>query len=155
MKRRLLPIILSMILFTNFIYAQSLNWVTDGGGKEADGGAKVTIDSDGHLITGLFFSDTLTIGGEDFFSVGGSDCLIVKYDGQGEVIWAKQLRGLGWISASSLAVDKNNNIYVLGSVAGEADLDPSSDELIISPAGYRNTFFAKYTSDGNIVWGLG
>ncbi len=153
MKRMLLLVILSMLLLSDIIYAQSLDWATDGGGKEIDSGVKVAMDSDGHLITGLLFSDTLTLDGEIFISMGGFDVLIVKYNDQGEVIWAKQLSGSSDIYLLSLTVDKDNNIYILGSLRADADLDPGSGELMINSAGPRNTFFAKYTTDGNIVWG--
>jgi gliding motility-associated-like protein len=55
--------------------------------------------------------------------------------------------------SSAVKVDKQNNVYVTGFYDGTADFDPSSGvyNLTASGGGF-DTFIAKYTSAGALIW---
>jgi len=50
--------------------------------------------------------------------------------------------------ANSVAADSANNVYVVGTLGGTTDFDPSAGTANLSAGG----FVAKYASDGSLVW---
>ena len=65
------------------------------------------------------------------------DYFTVKYDPNGNVIWAKEHNGGGLDEGWGLAVDLNNNVIVTGRSEIEGDND---------------YFTIEYDPDGNVVW---
>ena len=94
----------------------------------------VAIDQDGNIIVvGMQY----TSGASEY------DWVIRKYDGAGSLLWHKTFNGAAswWDMASEVAVDKDNNIVVVG------------EEWTGLPPGQRyNWMIRKYTSDGNLIW---
>lgn len=77
---------------------------------------------------------------------GNSDAMILKFDTNGNNIWARQWGG-GSVSSSGLhgiAIDSSNNIYVTGYTDGALDGTTSK--------GYTDTFIAKLDTNGNKLW---
>lgn len=52
-------------------------------------------------------------------------------------------------AADSIASDRLNNVIVVGTLAGTADVDPSAGTLNLAAGG----FVAKYAADGSLIWG--
>ena len=90
---------------------------------------------------------------------GYADTFIAKYSPTGSVLWAARIGGAGDDDYGyGIATDANNNIVVTGiyysnpvtiyNAAGDAvqTLDNSGS------AGSNDTFLAKYSPDGNVVW---
>jgi hypothetical protein len=132
-------------------------WAKMIGGTGHDGGLGVTTDSNNNVyLVGyarnaiIFANQTLTLTDD-----GNWDCIIFKYDSNGNEIWGRNLGGLGFDSFKKVKIDSLDNIYVIGSVntsmtfAGQTYTSttpkPTSDggELII----------VKYDSNGNEIWG--
>lgn len=85
-------------------------------------------------------------------SAGNLDGYIMKLNSVGEIEWLKQLTGSGSVYFTAMTVDVNNNILVTGAVRDTMDFDPG-DQLseIVSPE-VNNTFIAKYSSNGDLIW---
>jgi hypothetical protein len=131
-------------------------WAKSAGGSEDEYARDIAVDARGNVyVIGEFKSDSLTLGsttlrrkGEgDFFR--RSDIFIVKYDPNGQVLWAKSVGGDDDEYAQSIAVDAGGNVYVTGKF--------ESDTLTFGPITLRkvgrvNIFLVKYDPNGQVLW---
>ncbi len=84
---------------------------------------------------------------------------IAKYNNDGKVVWAKSVpcysrgnhpRIYGISVGNSLVTDSSGNIIVAGAIQGDSI---AFDNIpIISNGSIYNSFIAKYSSTGNIIW---
>jgi len=75
---------------------------------------------------------------------------LAKYDGSGQALWAKLAGGNGGTSIASLATDSYGNIIVTGDNFNDS---ATFDGLkLYSNHKIDNTFIAKYTNSGNVIW---
>ena len=109
-------------------------WVAqlDGTGGTDSAVAMVTDASDNVYVTGTTSHDPVT----------KFDYLTVKYDPQGNELWAVRYSGPldSYDEAKALAVDQEGNVYV----TGESESDP--------PGGGEDYLTVKYDSEGNERW---
>lgn len=66
--------------------------------------------------------------------------------------WAKKAGGSSSDILRSQAVDASGNVYISGNFSGTADFDPGAGTTNLVSAGGEDIFFAKYNSNGEIVW---
>lgn len=115
-------------------------------------GYSVVIDADANAyITGSFYG-TVSFGSFTLKSIGEADIFLVKYDSNGNVVWAKQSNNIkpkSYIYANSLAIDNSANIYQTGYFIDTIAI--GIDTLRASPI-REDVFLAKYDSSGNIIW---
>ncbi|MBL7809467.1 MAG: T9SS type A sorting domain-containing protein, partial [Saprospiraceae bacterium] len=83
-----------------------------------------------------------TLAGED-------DLFLVKYNAQGNVLWAKSAGSNLDEFASSLSLDPSGNIVIAGYYKSPS-LSIGSSSLI--NAGAEDAFLAKYDPSGNVLW---
>ncbi len=158
MKKYLILIILVFNL-NSFINAQSLNWAwaKSSGGISNDKGESITTDINGNIyVTGSFKSPSITIGTTVFTNADTSglnscfdDLLIVKYDLNGNVIWAHCMGGTQNDYGVGITTDINGNIYVVGSFFSSAI---TFGNITLTSTGSMNFFIVKYNSSGNVIW---
>jgi len=105
----------------------------NGPGNGADKAYAIALDETGNIY----------VTGE---SDGGSthyDCLTIKYDAMGNVLWKARYNGPvdnGWDRANAIAVDAEGNIYITGYRASEGD-------------GFNYDYVTvKYSTDGDQLW---
>jgi len=68
--------------------------------------------------------------------------------------WAKSITGPGTGSGRSMTIDHSGNIILTSSFLNKLDLDPGTGEFIVEPPGEKvNSFIAKYTNSGSLLWG--
>jgi hypothetical protein len=130
-------------------------WATYYGGTEGDVAEGVSTDSNGNVyIGGMSFSLTGIASGGFQNSYGGGfyDAMIVKFDANGNRIWASYYGGSGndW-AIGGVATDNNGNVYLAGQTTSTTN---------IASGGFQNTFggvydafIVKFTSSGNRAWG--
>jgi len=102
------------------------NGPADGG----DGAYALAVDAEGNVY--------VTGGSEDIGS--DADYLTIKYDANGNELWAARYNGLGirWDRAQALALDNERNVYVTGySYGSGTDLDMVT---------------LRYDEQGNELW---
>lgn len=117
-------------LVAKFNSSGVLQWDRTFGGTSTEYYRGVTIDGGDNIIaTGITLSD----GSGDY------DCLTVKYEADGTLVWRRTLGGSSREFGENVCVDSLNNVYV----AGRCDSDG---------AGGRDLFVAKYNSSGTLQW---
>ena len=124
-------------------------WAHQGGGDQRDHCGDVTVDSeDNYYITG-YYNSSAAFGTETLTSAGGDrDIFIVKYNSNGEVLWAKTAGGPGSDAGFGIDVDNNGNIYITGYFEQTAHFGVIS----IEAQDEKDGFIAKYDASGNPEW---
>ncbi len=140
------------LLLPTLSNAQSPNylWVKSAGGTGNDYGGSVSTDANGNIIvTGSFASSSITFGTTTLTNAGGADIFIVKYNGAGNVLWAKSTGGTSDDSGGSVSTDANGNIIVTGSF-GSSSITFGTTTL--TNAGGADIFIVKYDGAGNVMY---
>ncbi|MBW2733744.1 MAG: SBBP repeat-containing protein [Deltaproteobacteria bacterium] len=114
-------------------------------------GNSLAFDSHGNVYVAGSFAGSADFGGGSLSSHGYSvtlgalsDIFVASYDSTGAFRFAKGFGGLGSEQANALALDGNDNVYVVGTF--EQSVDFGGGELV--SAGGTDIFLASFTSDG-------
>ncbi len=141
--------LLSICLVTNS-QAQAPEWLW---AKSSDGeGLPYSVAEDpsgNYYVTGFFNSPTFTFGSYTLTKTGADDIFLVKYDGNGNVLWAISAGGSGDDEAQSVAVDSSGNAFIAG-VFRSSSITFGSQTLTNS--GLTDMFIVKYDASGNVLW---
>ncbi len=113
-------------------------------------GAIVT-DANSDLILACQFSGTTTIGSTTLTSSGGTDILLAKISGAGNLSWVKQFTGSGNDDPNALNVDAAGNIYLAGRYSSN-NFTIGSTVVTLPPGLSRNLFYCKLDAGGNSLW---
>lgn len=138
-------------------YIQKLNsngeliWVKQLEGEHVNESLGVDLDSQGNVYVFGGFSGKVDFNpgiATNYLITNGTNYskngFILKLDNTGEFVWVKQLICSQESVNSSIAVDPFNNIYTVGFFRGTIDLDPSTDNLMISSIGENDVFINKF-----------
>ena len=126
-------------------------WAKSAGGNNLEEGRAIAVDASGNCyVTGYFESSSITFGSTILTNVNGIDIFIVKFDASGNVIWAKNVGGLGLVFG--IAVDGNGNCYATGCFFSASISFGSTKLFNTGPNGSADIFIAKFDSSGNAVW---
>ncbi|MGQ9818692.1 MAG: VWA domain-containing protein [Candidatus Kapaibacteriales bacterium] len=119
------------------------------GGSENDFGRSiaVTYDNSYFYITGSFTGTMELENGRKLTSAGNLDVFVIKYDRDGNLIWAQSAGGYGIDTASGICVDKNGNAYVVGTCFQTAQFGNISPNIPIANSPY--CFIAKFPASGS------
>lgn len=136
------------VFVARFDRCGQLSWVRHGGGISYDQPYAIATDNDGNgYVVGNFTYqarfDTalLTNAGQDYF--------IVKYDPEGNVLWALNHRRNPAPTIHAIAVDRKGNMFIAGSFSFTIQL---GDFELVPTATGPDTFVAKLDSVGNVLW---
>ena len=127
-------------------------WAKSAGGDHCDYGTGIAADVNGNCyVTGYYQSSSIVFGNYTFFISGGSDIFLIKYDGSGNQLWAKNTKGDQADWSTSVAVDKKGNSYLTGYFFSHV-LNFGHDSVLNSCGGHSYMFAVKYDSLGNSIW---
>src|SRR5690606_8330373 len=119
-------------------------------GIYGDGGYGISTDANGNvLVTGFFGSPSITFGSTTLTnasSTGKDELFIVKYDPNGNVLWAKSAGGINGDWGNSISTDANGNVLLTGYFSSSSITFGSTT---LTNAGSYDIFIAKYDSSGN------
>ena len=142
--------ILKLDIEGNFMWAKQI------GGLLLDRSISTCIDFENNICLSGAFQGTVDVDpGPDvlnYTSKGESDIFILKLDGLGDLIWAKNVGSKYIDNASSLFVDKKNSIYITGDFRDSLYLSPCSGMCSIVAFGKRDIFILKLSPYGSLIW---
>ncbi len=134
--------------------AGNVIWVKTATGSRSDQGQTVTVDANNNaVVAGIFSSPSITFGNitltKDTTYFYSEAMFVVKYNTNGNIIWAKNTLGKWNDLVSSITTDATSNIYVAGGV--------SNDTITFSQSvkAYGGLFLAKYDANGTPLWAEG
>jgi hypothetical protein len=126
----------------------AVQWARCATGDISYGNA-VAADPAGNVYFGGYFYTTIHFGAYTLTSSGGADIFLVKYDSNGNVVWARQAGGTSNDQLNSIATDESGNVYFTG-WSGSATA--TFDVLTLNNSGTANAFLVKYSSAGGGLW---
>lgn len=131
-----------------FVWAKSMK------GGQINAGNKIEVTEKGHIyIAGEFNMAVDFDPGPSVHTLQSSeylrDVFILKLDTSGNFIWAKSFYGPGDDYGKSFAIDSEENIYITGTLAATADVDPGTS--VYNLTGYSN-YMVKLSATGNLIW---
>ena len=127
-----------------------VEWVKSFGGSSSDYICSVAQTSDGGYIAGGYFnSSTIQVGNETLTSNGSYDGLIIKYDADGKVEWAKNIGGSSGDSIESMTATSDGG-YIAGGYFGSSTIQVGNETLTSN--GNNDGLIIKYDSTGEVEW---
>ncbi len=112
------------------------------------------VDREGNSILAGSFAESLILEDTtlttEFFATSG---FLIKLDPEGKMLWMKEFRAdeFSDVDPYDIMVLDNNDILITGSVFGEADMDPSEEEIILE-ADSDDMLVARYSADGEVKY---
>ncbi len=119
------------------------------GSSTMERGRAIAVDGEGNAyVTGTILTDAY-FDNDTLDSYGTFDMFVAKYNTSGELLWAKNGGGIGHDHGKAVAVDQDGNCYVTGTFQYDAYFD---NYTLHSDWGGQEVFFAKYDTNGNLIW---
>lgn len=141
------------VLVAKFDISGNAIWAKSAGGSLHDWGQSVICDETGNvIITGNYYSTSITFGSTTLANAGTVDLFIVKYDNAGNVLWAKKYGGAAGDYGYGVSTDLNNNVLVTGIFASSTI---TFGTTTLTNAGLYDMYIAKFDSLGNNIWANG
>jgi hypothetical protein len=130
--------------------APDWNWATQFGGSGTDYARDIVSDAAGNIFITGSFSGEITVGSNNYSSIGKRDLIVAKFDNSGNLVWLKQFSASAWekIDAYGICLDDSENIYITGYYTGEVTLG----SITLINIANTNLFFAKLNSSGEVIF---
>ncbi|HVE66120.1 MAG TPA: hypothetical protein VNC59_06030 [Thermoanaerobaculia bacterium] len=139
------------IFVAKYSSAGSWVWSKTVGGNGPDQGNAVATDAAGStFVTGYMGASSVgvNLGGAVLNSAGQADVFLVKYSSTGAHLWSRRFGSAGNDAGWAAAVDPAGNVLIAGTFEGNVDFGGG----VLSSAGLRDVFVAKYNSAGTFLW---
>ncbi|MBA3828468.1 MAG: T9SS type A sorting domain-containing protein [Taibaiella sp.] len=131
--------------------AGNLLWVKTIQGQGSDEAKGVVIDANDNIyVTGNMNSQAIHFSSADSLtndSRNGSNGFLARYAPDGTYQWSQSIRSVGMVKALALTLDPGGNPIIGGYFQQYADFSGT-----ILRGGNTNTFLAKYTNSGTLLW---
>jgi len=134
----------------------SLLWSTYFGGNGLDLGRDIITDNSGSIIligSTRSASGMATPGSQKTFLSGIMDAFVAKFSNTGSLIWSTYFGGNESDDAVSVCSDSQQNIYIMGNTSSLNGISTSSSHQITFGGGINDAFLAKFTKNGNLIYG--
>jgi hypothetical protein len=143
----------------------SLLWATKFGDNGSKSARSIAGDAYNNVYVTGSSNGTLT----NFYNASGSsvsltlanastDSFLVKYNPNGEVLWASQIGGAGVDNGYRVTLDSYGNVYIIGNYASNpmifynASGSGVTQTQTLTNAGSTDVFVAKYNPSGAVLW---
>jgi hypothetical protein len=125
-------------------------WAKSAVGAGYDLGFCIATDPSGNVVVGgAFTSDSLTFGTVTLTNTATmQEIFVVKYAGDGTVLWAVQSVDSGTVNAWDICADASGNFYLAGSSRAAI----SFGSVHLPNAGNYDMIVVKYNSAGTVQW---
>jgi hypothetical protein len=130
-------------------------WANNIGSTYLDEAIGISVNANGVLVGG-YYTATVNFGTAqnpvELTATNFKDGYVVKYDLDGNTIWAKGFGGTGPDFVWDVYLDADGNSFATGEANQNADLDPNEGVSTLPEAG---AFFLKLDNLGNFVFAKG
>lgn len=136
----------------------NLLWGTFYGGSDSDVIQTIKSDGSGNVYLGGFTNSidfpTQNFGGYNQLVSGGSrDAVILKFDNNGNRLWATYFGGSNNERINSIDLDQNGNLFVTGSTtSNDIPYQNNGTYSQATNAGNYDAFVSKFDVSGNLQW---
>jgi hypothetical protein len=121
-------------------------WAVSFPGPGHDYGPALVVDDNGDVYLAGTFSESITLGTNNFAAAGGTDIFVAKVSGNdGSVIWAHAIGSTGDDGANGIIRTPAGNLVVIGNVTGPTTANSTS-------IGGGDALLLSYSSDGALGW---
>lgn len=132
--------------------AQQWEWAVKAGGIENDYVNSIEVDRFGNSYVTGKFKDSISFGSTSLINSGLWSVYIAKYDSQGELLWDRIVASDSLMSVSSMDIDNDGNIAIVGQYKGTASFYGKTIHKDITSNGDFDIFVAKLNEVGEIIW---
>ncbi|MEY2898883.1 MAG: hypothetical protein RL138_936 [Bacteroidota bacterium] len=139
----------------------NLVWAKSGGGLMADIAFGICLDSKNNVLTtGWFESQADFDPSNNVYSVSAyagtndRDAFVLKLDSNGLFKWVAPLGGTDIQTGYGIACDQSDNIYTAGFNKDSMDIDPSTNQQMITSKGDFDLYVHSLDANGNYNWGF-
>ncbi|MCW3102985.1 MAG: hypothetical protein JWO09_1425 [Bacteroidetes bacterium] len=128
-------------------------WARSAGGNSLDNGFGISNDASGNTyVTGQYASPVINFGTATLTNTSSDfDFFIVKYNGSGNIVWAKSAGGAAQEKGVSISCDALGNSFVTGQFSSPS-ITFGTSTLINGGGSVFDIFVVKYNSSGNVLW---
>lgn len=119
------------------------------GGVGIQRGRDVAVDNNGNVYVTGYFAGSVNFGGGTLTAIGANDIFVAKFDRKGECQWSKRFGDSAEQQARAIAVDDNDDIFIVGVIEGSVVFGNTTLNASVSGP---DAFIAKLDSDGNPLW---
>lgn len=128
-------VIFSSVLSSRAAAPYEVEWVSQIGTPDWDGGFSAVFDTHGNPYVSGY-----TYGNLEGVNAGRSDPFLAKYDSTGNLLWIKQYGTASDERTRSLAIDPSENTYICGTATSS------------SIGTLTDGFISKQNSSGELIW---
>ena len=121
----------SDLFLAKYSASGQLLWLRGVGGVGTDAGAAVALDSLNNVVVAGSFQAQVTAGSTTLVSSSTAAGMVLKYDSQGNLLWARSLDNS---RISGIATGLRGDVYLTGSITAS------------------NSILAKYSASGALKW---
>ena len=129
----------------------NLSWADRIGGAAADSGSAITMASDGTIYASGSFSGTVDFNpGANTFNLtttGNPGVFVEELDYGGGFLSARSVGGYGLAYGNAIAVSAMGDVFLGGSFAPAADLDPTAGTFNLTSVGSSDFYLARFNDD--------
>ena len=129
----------------------SVEWATSIGGSSSDQISSVAGTSGGGYIVGGTHTGTITVGENTLTGTGAQNGMVIKYNKDGEVEWARTIGASSLNNIFSIAGTSDGGYVVGGYFWGTITVG----NYTLTSAGGNDGMVIKYSSSGEVEWAKG
>jgi len=131
-------------------HALKHSWSLRFGDKRRDNARGIATDSRGNIYMVGLFSGKVDFGNKKPLDSGKQvNVFLTKYDSEGALKWVKSIGNKGEEDASAVAVDKDDNVIVVGLFSNQLRI---GSKLLDAEHEADNIFVAKFDDEGKLQW---
>lgn len=131
-------------------------WARRFGGTGLDQSYAVSVATDGSVLTGGKFSNTVDFdpgaGTYDRTSVGGYDAFVSKLDSSGNFVWTTAWGGNSSDETQAISVSPDGSVQATGSFYNTIDFDPGAGVVERTAVGASDVFVSLLSAAGDLQW---